>query len=99
MTLTLPDGRVLPKPGNLFGVTESTLWGTYPEFTVAGVEADFNHDGKLDFGEALPDANVLKAGVDELDRYTAELLTKARGLAADRVGCFHRPGDHGADDE
>jgi hypothetical protein len=41
------------------------------------VEADFNHDGKLDFGEALPDANVLKAGVDELDRYTVELLTKA----------------------
>jgi len=75
--LTLPDGRVLTKPGNLFGVIESTLWGTYPEFTVTGVEADFNHDGKLDFGEALPDANVLKAGVDELDRYTAELLTKA----------------------
>jgi hypothetical protein len=23
--LTLPDGRVLPKPGNLFGVTESAL--------------------------------------------------------------------------
>jgi predicted small lipoprotein YifL len=76
--LTLPDGRVLPKPGNLFGVIESTLWGTYPEFTVSTVEADFNKDGKIDFGEALPDANVLKAGVDEMDRYTAELLTKAQ---------------------
>ncbi len=76
--LTLPDGRVLPKPGNLFGVTESTLWGTYPEYTATTVEADFNRDGKLDFGEALPEANVLKAGVDELDRYTGELLTQAQ---------------------
>jgi hypothetical protein len=76
--LTLPDGKVLPKPGNLFGVTESTLWGTYPDYTVATVEADFNQDGQLDFGEALPEANVLKAGVDELDRYTAELLTTAQ---------------------
>ncbi|HXW00487.1 MAG TPA: imelysin family protein [Anaerolineae bacterium] len=75
--LTLPDGRVLSKPGNLFGVTESTLWGTYPEYTVGEVEADFNKDGKLDFGEALPEVNVLKAGVDELDRYTTELLITA----------------------
>jgi hypothetical protein len=27
--VTLPDGRVLEKPGNLFGVNESTLWGTF----------------------------------------------------------------------
>ena len=59
--LNLPDGRVLPKPGNLFGVTESTLWGTYPEFTITEVEADFNHDGKLDFGEALPDAQCTQS--------------------------------------
>lgn len=75
--LTLPNGKVLPKPGNLFGVTESTLWGTYPDFTVTTIEADFNKDGKIEFGEALPEANVLKAGVDELDRYTSELLTQA----------------------
>jgi hypothetical protein len=76
--LTLPDGRVLPKPGNLFGITESTLWGTFPDYSITTVEADFNKNGKLDFGEALPEANVLKAGVDELDRYTAELLSKAQ---------------------
>jgi hypothetical protein len=75
--LTLPDGRVLPKPGNLFGVTESTLWGTYPEFTVPSVHADYNGDSQQDFGESLPEANVLKAGVDELDRYTAEMLAAA----------------------
>ena len=72
--LTLPDGRVLPKPGNLFGVLESTLWGTYADFTT-GIEADLDGNGSIDFGEKLPDANVLKAGADALDQYTTELGT------------------------
>jgi hypothetical protein len=74
--LTLPDGRVLPKPGNLFGVLESTLWGTFAEFTT-GVEADLDGNGSIDFGEKLPDANVLKAAADALDQYTTELGTSA----------------------
>jgi len=76
--LTLPDGRVLPKPGNLFGVTESTLWGTFPDFQAAGVEADWNGNGTIEFGESLPDANVLKAAVDALDSYAGELATAAQ---------------------
>src|SRR5918993_751380 len=74
--LTLPDGRVLPKPGNLFGVLESTLWGTYADFT-SGIEADLDSNGTVDFGEKLPDANVLKAGADALDKYTNELNASA----------------------
>jgi len=70
--LTLPDGRVLSRPGNLFGVTESTLWGTYPQFTT-GIQADLNANGQADFGEVLPDANVLKAGSDLLDQYAGNL--------------------------
>jgi len=72
--LTLPDGRVFPKPGNLFGVLESTLWGTYADYT-SGIEADLDGNGTIDFGERLPDANVLKAGADALDQYTTELGT------------------------
>ena len=72
--LTLPDGRVLPKPGNLFGVLESTLWGTYTDYTT-GIEADLDNNGTVDFGEKLPDANVLKAGADALDKYITELGT------------------------
>ena len=75
--LTLPDGRVLPKPGNLFGVLESTLWGTYADFTT-GIEADLDSSGTIDFGEQLPDANVLKAGADALDKYTTELGAASR---------------------
>ena len=74
--LTLPDGRVLEKPGNLFGVLESTLWGTYADFTT-GIEADLDENGSIDFGEKLPDANVLKAGVDTIDSYANELAASA----------------------
>ena len=72
--VALPDGRVLARPGNLFGVTESTLWGTFGAFS-SGVEADLNGDGRAQFGELLPDANVL-AGA------TALLAQKAEGLQA-----------------
>ena len=72
--LTLPDGRVLPKPGNLFGVLESTLWGTYADYTTS-IEADLDGNGSVDFGEKLPDANVLKATADALDQYSTELGT------------------------
>lgn len=76
--LTLPDGRVLERPGNLFGVTESTLWGTEPDYTIAGVAADWDGSGTVDFGETLPDANVLKAGAAALDRYAGELRAAAQ---------------------
>jgi hypothetical protein len=75
--LTLPNGRILRKPGNLFGVTESALWGTFPAYTVSAVRADFNGNGKIEFGEALPDANVLKAASEALDRYAGELAAAA----------------------
>ena len=70
--LTLLDGRVLEKPGNLFGVTESTLWGTFERFS-SGVKADLDGDGQLQFGDVLPDANVLKAAAALLAQTAADL--------------------------
>ncbi len=75
--LTLPDGRVFPKPGNLFGVTESALWGTEPAFT-ASVMADWNGDGVIAFGETLPDAQALKSAGDLLADMAIELNTAAQ---------------------
>jgi hypothetical protein len=74
--LTLPDGKVLEKPGNLFGVTESALWGTYEAFRAPG-SFDLNGDGKVEFGEALPDANVLKGAADALADNAKQLQTSA----------------------
>lgn len=86
--LKLPDGRVLPKPGNLFGLTESTLWGTRPEFIAAGVSSDLNGNGSQDFGEVLPEANMLKGSADELDRYAGELLQQAQGWQPSESDAF-----------
>jgi hypothetical protein len=74
--LTLPDGRTLSKPGNLFGVTESALWGTEPAFA-SEVTADWNGNGVIEFGETLPDANVLKAGTDMLAQMANDLHAAA----------------------
>ncbi len=71
--LTLSDGRVLERPGNLFGVLESSLWGTDPAF--AAIDADLNGNNVLEFGDSLPDAHVLKAAADSLVAYTGELET------------------------
>lgn len=76
--LKLPDGRTLEKPGNLFGVTESTLWGTFDAYRVTTVQADFNGDDTVAFGEALPDANVLKGGVDVLAQQASDLNAAAQ---------------------
>ncbi|KPV49479.1 hypothetical protein SE17_32415, partial [Kouleothrix aurantiaca] len=76
--LTLPDGRVLPKPGNLFGVTESTLWGPYAEFTAKDVTMDVDGDGTASLGDVLPDANVLKAAADALDSNVSQLEGSAQ---------------------
>ncbi len=76
--ITLSDGRVLEKPGNLFGVTESTLWGTFERFS-SGVKADLDGDGQLQFGDVLPDANVLKGAAALLAHQASDL--KAAGTS------------------
>jgi hypothetical protein len=75
--ITLPNGDVLTKPGNLFGVTESTLYGTFEAFS-SGVQADLDGNGKNEFGEVLPDANVLKGSVDLLAQMSNDLDAAAQ---------------------
>lgn len=84
--LTLPDGRVLAKPGNLFGIAESTLWGTRPEWK--GADADLDGNGSVDFGEVLPEANVLKATADAMDRYAGELETAGQSWQPNEADAF-----------
>ena len=75
--LKLSDGRVLEQPGNLFNLTEGMLWGTRPDLT-GQAEADLDGDGKVEFGEALPDALVLASAAEAFERYAAELDTEAQ---------------------
>ncbi len=86
--LTLPDGTVLPKPGNLFGVLESTLWGTYADYAVPDLQPDYDGNGAVDFGEVLPDAGVLKAGAETLDSYATELAAAAAAWTPTEADAF-----------
>jgi hypothetical protein len=76
--LTLPDGRVLKQPGNFFFVTETTLWGTEPSFVAQGVEPDLDGNGVHDFGEVLPDANVLAAAATDMHKNAEALAESAQ---------------------
>jgi hypothetical protein len=76
--LELSDGRVLRRPGHLFNLTEGMLWGSLPQYTTRGVGADFDADGKLEFGEVLPDAAVLQAAADAFVLYAGKLDASAR---------------------
>ena len=69
--LKLRNGKVLRKPGNLFNLTEGMLWGTRPEYV--GAKADLDDDGRLEFGEVLPNANVFKASADAFRLYAGKL--------------------------
>ncbi len=76
--LELPNGEVLKQPGNFYNLTEGMLWGTRPELVVKGVRADLDGNGKVEFGEELPDANALKGAADGFDRYARELAAASK---------------------
>jgi hypothetical protein len=75
-TLDLSDGRQLRQPGNLFFLMETALWGTNEELTAKGVKPDVDCDGKVEFGEGLPDAPTFEAA-------TREFADQAAALGAD----------------
>ncbi len=78
--LTLPNGKVMKQPGNLFYLIETSLYGTNDDLTAKGVKPDVNGDGKVAFGEGLPEANVFKASVDELNKQARDLDKDAQEI-------------------
>jgi hypothetical protein len=86
--LKLADGRVLKQPGNLFNLTEGMLWGTRPEYTAKGVRADLDGDGRLEFGEALPDAHVFKSAAAAFSQYAGKLDRSARSWSPTASDAF-----------
>jgi len=72
------DGRTFKQPGNLFFLVESSLYGTEPKFATKGVEADLDGDGKVAFGEALPEPRFYLAALKEFDSQASELDASAK---------------------
>ena len=53
--------------------TETSLFGTNPDFQARGVEPDLDGDGKAGFGEAVPDADAVLA-------FTRDFAAQAKAL-------------------
>jgi Imelysin len=77
-SLTTPSGKQLEQPGNLFFLTETALYGTNPDLLAKGVKGDVNGNGKVEFGEGLPDADIYKATLDEFEKQAKNLDADAQ---------------------
>ncbi|HVU13435.1 MAG TPA: imelysin family protein [Phototrophicaceae bacterium] len=87
LDVTLPNGTVLPKPGNLMALTQETLWGTDPTYIVK-MKVDFNGNGTQDFGEVMPDAQYAKGFADSLAMQTASLLKSVQDWQPTQTDVF-----------
>ena len=74
--LSSRTASVLRKPGNLFNLTEGMLWGRAPRSV--GGKADLDGDGRVEFGEVLPEANAFKASADAFQLHAGRLDRVAR---------------------
>ena len=75
-SLELPNGETMEQPGNLFFLTETALFGTNPDL-LADVRQDADCDGKVEFGEGIPDAEIYVATLREFQRQADSLQADA----------------------
>jgi len=73
-----PAGRTFKQPGNFNYLIETSVFGTEPKFSAEGVEPDLDGDGKVEFGEAMPDADFYVAAARGFEKYAKELDAAAR---------------------
>jgi hypothetical protein len=77
-SIKTPAGKTYEQPGNFFFLLETSLWGTEDKFAAKGVQPDLDGDGKVEFGEALPDADFLVAAAKDFDANAKELGSSAQ---------------------
>ena len=83
-SIKTPAGKTFEQPGNFFGLIETSLWGTEPKYAAKGVKPDLDGDGKVEFGEAVPDADFLVAAAKDF-------ATNATGSRRGRQASGSRP--------
>jgi len=84
----LPGGRVLEQPGNFFFLTETSLFGTGRAFQARGVRPDLDGNGRVAFGEAVPDAEVVLAVTRDFAAQARALDRAARSWQPQRADAF-----------
>jgi hypothetical protein len=83
-----PAGRTFKQPGNFNYLVETSTFGTEPRFAAKGVEPDLDGDGKVEFGEALPDADFLVAAARDFETSAKELDAAARKWSPTQQDAF-----------
>jgi hypothetical protein len=78
ITLETPGGKTFDRPGNFNYLIETAAFGTEPKFAAEGVEPDLDGDGKVSFGESLPDADFYVTAARDFEKTTKELDAAAR---------------------
>jgi hypothetical protein len=77
-SIKTPGGRTFKQPGNFNYLIETSTYGTDKRFAARGVEPDLDGDGRVEFGEALPDADFLVAAARDFETNAKELDEAAR---------------------
>jgi hypothetical protein len=77
-SIETPAGKTYKQPGNFNFLVETAVYGTEPKLQAKGVKADLDGDGKVAFGESVPDADFLVATARDFDRTAGELDAAAR---------------------
>jgi hypothetical protein len=77
-SIETPAGKTYEQPGNFFFLLETSLWGTEERFAAKDVQPDLDGNGKVSFGDALPDADFLVAAARDFAANAAELDSAAR---------------------
>jgi hypothetical protein len=88
-SLTTAAGRTFRQPGNFFFLVETSVFGTEERFTARGVEPDLNGNGRVTFGEAVPDADFLVTATREFERTARELDAAGRAWKPTEADAFN----------
>jgi hypothetical protein len=87
-SITTPDGRTFKQPGNFNFLVETSIFGTEPKFAAKGVKPDLDGNGRIAFGEALPDASFLVAVARDFENNAKELDAAARKWTPSQQDAF-----------
>jgi hypothetical protein len=87
-SIKTPAGRTFKQPGNFNYLVETSTFGTEPRFAAKGVKPDLDGDGRVEFGEALPDADFLVAAARDFERNARELDAAARKWSPTQQDAF-----------
>jgi hypothetical protein len=83
-----PAGKTYEKPGNFNYLIETAVYGTEPKFAAKGVEPDLDGNGRVGFGEALPDADFYVAAARDFAEQAKELDAAAKAWEPSRQDAF-----------